>query len=173
MPKSTPLKIIRLALDLLQIALAILVVVLVSWRLIKISDFKVDDVKVECLLDGSEDTGAFTGTGFCIYAIAVGVISLIASAIFGCIRNCFKCITANVCGASRIIDIVADTALGVWWTVAFVFFLRRGTAANGLDWPEKAARDGVIAASFGALASFFADVIVTICSMAVSSSGNS
>lgn len=169
MGKSAPIKIFGVALDILQIVFAILVITLTSWRLLNVN-VEGFDVDTKCLLDGSSGDGVLTGSKFCIYAIMVGVISLLANIIFGCVGKIFKCITANVCGASRIIQILGDTALGVWWTVAFVFFIQRGTAANNLDWPETAARNGVIAGSFGGLISFFLDVVVTVCGMAGSSS---
>lgn len=151
-------------LDLLQLIFSLLVIVLTAWRL---TDFDVEGTSVSssCLLDGSKDSGFLTGTQFCAYAIVVGVVSFLVTAIFGCIRKIFKCITLNVCGASRIISVIGDIAVGVWWTVAFVLFVRRGRAANNLGWPERTARDGVIAASFGAMVAFYADAIVTIFSM--------
>lgn len=64
--------------------------------------------------------------------------------------------------ASNIVDVIGDTALTVWWAIAFAMFVRRGTAANELGWPQRAARDGVIAAAFGGMLAFAADVLVSI-----------
>lgn len=167
MGKSTGLKILGVALDILQMVFALLVVVLTSWKLLNVSAEGIN-LTSSCALDGSDSDDAISGTRFCAYAISVGVISFIASLIFTCIKNIFKCVTLNVCKASRVIAVIGDTALGIWWVVAFIFFVQRGTAANRLGWPERPARDGVIASAFGAMAAFFSDVIVTLCSAAQS-----
>lgn len=70
--------------------------------------------------------------------------------------------------ASKVVEVVGDTALTIWWAVAFAMFVRRGSAANELGWPQRAARDGVIAAAFGGMIAFAADVLVTICIMVLS-----
>ncbi|KAI0562195.1 hypothetical protein FGB62_64g144 [Gracilaria domingensis] len=159
MAKKPVTKVLSLALDLIQIACALVVIVVTSWRLLKI-DRDGLDFQSTCLLDGSGRDGTFTGTQFCAYVIVVGGISLIFNAIVGCARNIFRCITAGACGASRLISIAGDTILTIWWGVAFYFVVRRGVAANNADWPERAARDGVIAATFGAMAAYAADIIV-------------
>lgn len=164
MAKKATTKVLSLALDIIQVACAICVIVLTSWRLINV-DREGLKLNTDCLLDGSGRKGAFTGGQFCAYVIAVAVISLIFNAIVGCARNICKCITVGGCGSSRLISIVGDTVLVVWWAIAFYFVVRRGTAANNLDWPEKPARDGVIAATFGAMAAYFADIVVGFCSL--------
>lgn len=164
MVKSKVTTVIGFALDILQMIFALVVVALTSWKLL---DIEVEGVRFasSCYLDGSGKTGAFTGTQFCVYAIAVGIVSFVANAIFGCIKHICKCVTMNACAASNIVGIIGDTVLGVWWVIAFALFVQRGTAANGLLFPERGARNAVIASSFGAFAAFFADVFVTVCSM--------
>lgn len=164
--KPKALSVIGVALDLLQIAFAIIVTVLVSWKL---TGIEVDGVQLKssCLLNGSDD-GFLSGSAFCVYGILVGVISLIANAIFGCLRSFTKCITLNACAASSIVSVIGDTALGIWWAVAFALFVKRGTDANDLGWPERSARDGVIACAFGAMIGFWADVVITIVGVAMS-----
>lgn len=167
MAKSAAVSVLGVTLDLLQAAFALVVLVVTSWKLF---DGNVDGFKIDgsCLLDGSGSSDAISGTRFCVFAVAVAVISLIANFVFSCVGKVFKCVTLNACAASKLVSIVGDTALGVWWTVAFALFVRRGTAANSLGWPERSARDGVIAASFGAMVAFYADVVVTVCGMVMS-----
>lgn len=160
MAKKGAVKVVGVALDIIQIALAVVVIVLTSWKLL---DLEVEGINVEstCYLDGGGSDNKFSGTAFCIYAICVGVVSVIANAIFSCLTRIFKCLTLNACGCSKLLSVVTDSALGIWWLVAFVLFVQRGTAANELDWPERASRDGVIAASCGAMVAFFVDAIVS------------
>lgn len=160
--KKGTFKVLGTALDILQIAFAVLVTALVSWRLLNV-DVEGTNVDSNCLLDGSVEPGLLPGSQFCIYAIAVGIISLLVSVIFGCIAKVFSCVTLNLCKANKIVDVVADIALGAWWTVAFVLFVRRGTDANEMGFPETPARNGVIAAAFGAMASFYTSAILTVC----------
>lgn len=166
-PKFT--SILGVALDILQILFATAVVILVSWKLTNVDINIVGlDFNAQCLLDGSDGEPPFSGVRFCIYAAAVGVISLIVNVIFNCIIKFFKCITLNACFASNVLAIAGDIALAIWWGVAFALFVVRGTKANNLDWPERTARDGVIGCAFGALAAFAADAIVTIVGIAMS-----
>lgn len=158
--KPKALSVIGVALDLLQILFAMIVLVFVSWKLTGV-EIEGLELKSSCLLNGS-DAGFLSGSVFCIYAILVGVISLIANAIFGCLSKVTKCVTLNVCAASSFVSVIGDTALGVWWAVAFALFVRRGTAANDLGWPERGARDAVIASAFGGMIAFWADVVITI-----------
>lgn len=148
--------------DLLQIAIAIAVIVLTSWRLLKIDVRGPSEIETVCVLDGSNSSDFISGTRFCAYAIAVGVISLLVSMIFGCVRNIFKCVTCNACAASRIVDIISDVALAVWWGAAFALFVRRGGAANDLGWPNRTERDGVIALAFGGMVTFIVDAAITM-----------
>lgn len=166
MAKPNVSSVLFAALDLLQIAFALVVIAITAWKLLNVDiNIGETDFSSKCLLDGSKSDDALSGTRLCAYAIAVGVISLLVSIIFACIRNCVKCITLNACGANKIVSVVGDAALAVWWGIAFAILVRRGTAANNLNWPEKTARDGVIAASFGALAAFGIDCIGTIVSL--------
>lgn len=163
MGKSKGTSVIGAILDLLQIAIAIGVVVLTSWRLLDVSvDVEGKELQTTCVLDGSGSSDFISGNRFCAYAIAVGILSLLVSVIFGCIRNCFKCVTLNACAASNLIAIVNDAILTVWWAVAFTLFVQRGTAANDLGWPNRSERDGVIALAFGGILAFAIDAIVTV-----------
>lgn len=147
--------------SVLQLAFALVVGVVTGTKLLDVDRTGIE-FDTNCLLDGSKGSGFLTGTQFCVYAILVAIISVVATWIFGCIRHCFKCITFNACGASKLLDVVGNTILLVWWIVAFVLFFQRGRAANDLGWPEKQSRDWVIAASFGAAAAFLGDIIVSI-----------
>lgn len=164
--KPRALSVVGVALDILQIVFAILVVVLVSWKL---TNVEVDGISVKssCILNGSDDS-FLGGTGFCVYAIVVGLASLIVNVIFGCLRKLTKCLTLNMCAASNVVTVIGDTILGIWWAFAFGLFVKRGTAATNLGFPERGARDGVIAAAFGAMIAFFADVVVTVVGVAMS-----
>lgn len=164
--KPKALSVLGVALDVLQVGFAILVVVLVSWKLTNVS-IEGLSLKSSCILNGSDD-GFLGGAAFCAYAIVVGIASLVANAIFGCLRKLTNCLTLNMCAASSVVTVIGDTLLGVWWAFAFGLFVRRGTAANSLDLPERGARDGVIAAAFGAMISFFADVVITVVATAMS-----
>lgn len=148
-------------LDLLQIAIAIGVVVLTSWRLLNV---KVDNLNFDssCVLDGSGSTDAISGTRFCAYAIAVGIVSLLVSVIFGCVRNVFKCVTLDACAASQLVSLLGDALLAIWWGVAFALFVKRGTAANDIGLPNRTERDGVIALGFGGTVVFALDALITI-----------
>lgn len=164
--KSKFTKILGVALDILQFVFAALVVVLVSWKLTNVSITNLTNVNSNCLLDGTDSEGPISGVGFCVYAIIVGLVSIIANAIFTCIGNCANCVTLKACMANKVVGILGDTLLAVWWGLAFALFVRRGTTANELDWPERTARDGVIAAAFGGMLSFAGDVIVSIIAIA-------
>lgn len=165
--KPKALSILGVALDLLQIGFALLVTVLITWKLMNVERQGVE-LKSSCLLDGSDSSDFLTGSAFCVYGVVVAVVSIIVNAVFGCLRKITKCVTLNACAASNIVSVIGDAALGVWWAVAFALFVRRGTAANGLGWPERDARNGVIASAFGAMAAFWADVVVTIVGIAMS-----
>ncbi len=161
-------KVIGFVLDLVQTALAILVIVLVSWKMMQVSRTEVLKIKTKCLLDGSGQTGTLRGTQFCVYALAVGFVSLIASSLLGCANRCLGCITANACGITNFVSIVIDAVLLVWWAIAFILFANRGIAANNANFPQEPARNGIIAAAFGAALSFALDIIFTACGIAAS-----
>lgn len=166
MSKSKAVSILGVALDILQTLLALIVVITTSWKLtnVDLTDIGLNGPKIntKCLFDGSNLEGPLTGTGFCAYAIAVGIISLLVNLVFSCIGKLCKCVTLNACFASKVVATVGDVILTVWWAVAFTLFVRRGTAANELGWPQRAARDGVIAAAFAAMLAFAADVVVSV-----------
>lgn len=151
-------------LDLLEVAVAITVVVLTSWRMLNVS-VEGTNLDTSCVLDGSGSDDLISGTNFCIYAILVGVVSLLALGIFKFVRKLFKCVTLNACSASRLVSIVGDVLQSAWWAVAFALFLRRGTAANDLDLPNQTERDAIIACAFGGMLFFAADVLTGIWDM--------
>lgn len=163
--------IVGAALDLLQVATAIGVVVLVSWRMLNV-DIQGRTLDTKCVLDGAKLDDALSGTNFCIYGIGVGIASLIALFVFGFVRKVFKCVTLNACAASKLVSIVGDAVQIVWWAAAFTLFFQRGTAANDLGYPRRTERDGIIALAFGGIVFFLADVVVGFWAMksAVSSS---
>lgn len=154
-----------MALDIVQAVLAILVVFLVTWKMMKVSVVNTS-VQTRCLLDGTEKTGALRGAAFCGYAVAVGIISLIATAVLRCANRCLGCLTANACGITNIGEILIDIVMFAWWAVAFALFANRGLPANNKNYPEEPARNGIIAAAFGAAVSFALDVVFTVCGMA-------
>lgn len=152
---------LEILLDIAQIAIAIAVVVLTSWRLFSV-EVEGTSVDGKCVLDGSESDDFLSGTRFCLYAIAVGVLSLLVNAVFGCVRGAFKCITLNACAASKFVTLVGDFVQVVWWGLAFALFLRRGRAANDLGYPNRTERDAVIGLAFGGMIAFAADAICAI-----------
>lgn len=159
--KSTVTTTLSIIFSVLQLVFAFAVAIIVGTKLLDVDRTGLE-FDTNCLLDGSKGTGFLTGTQFCVYAILVAVISVVATWVFGCVRHCFKCITFNACGASKLLDVIGNAVLLAWWIVAFVLFLQRGRAANNLGWPEKQSRDWVIAASFGAAAAFLGDIIVSV-----------
>lgn len=175
MPKfaKATTRVAGLVLDLVQAALALLVVVLVSWKMFRVTrtdlvSFKSLPVKVGCLLDGTGKTGMLHGTRFCVYMLAVGLISLIATSVLRCANRCLGCITADACGITNFVSILIDALLLAWWAVAFVLVVSRGQAANKANLSQEPARNGIIAASFGAAFSFFLDILFTTCGIAAS-----
>ncbi len=160
-------KILVAALNLVQAALALLVVVLVAWKMMNV-ERKGLQVNASCLLDGTGKTGRLRGTEFCVYAIAVGLVSLIATAILRCANSCLGCMTANACGITNFGSMLIDIVMFVWWALAFALFFNRGVAANNAtpQYPEKPSRDIIIAAAFGNAASFALSVVLTACGMA-------
>lgn len=157
-----------LVLNLFQVAFAILVVYITSARLLNVQAETKTSLYSYCLLgDPANDSASdkLAGSRLCIYAIAVGVIACIATLIVCCLRNLVKCATCDICGASRIVDIIADAALFLWWLIAFIIFVRRGTAANDAGVPRATERNAVIGIAFGAMLSFALDIAVTIWTM--------
>lgn len=161
MAKTAPMRVASAVLNLVQFALALLVIVLVSWKMMRVN---VDNLQVNsrCLIDGSGKSGSLRGVRFCAYLIGVGVVSIVASAVLGCATKCLSCLTANVCGISGFVSIIIDAALGLWWAVAFALTVTRGVAANKAGYPEVDARNGIIAATFFASLSFFLDILLTL-----------
>lgn len=151
-------------LDLLEVAVAITVVVLTSWRMLNV-DVEGTSLDTSCALDGSGADDFISGTRFCVYAILVGVVSLVALGIFKFVRKLFKCVTLNVCAASRLVSIVGDLLQVAWWAVAFALFVRRGTSANDIGLPNRTERDAIIACAFGGMVFFALDVITGIWDM--------
>lgn len=158
-------RVLGMALDLVQAALAILVVVLVTWRMVRVSRNNLT-ITSRCLLDGTDQKGPLRGASFCAYAVAVGIISLIATAILRCANRCLGCVTANACGITNFGEILIDIVLFTWWAIAFALFANRGVPANHKNFPHESARNGIIAAAFGAAASFALDVVFTVCGIA-------
>lgn len=181
--KPTWAKIVGAILDLLQVAIALAVIVLTAWKLLDIKvntenlnpDNLLNDkndsttnssneiIGTGCVLDApDEDDGEPSGITFCLYAIGVGVASLVVNMMFACVRNVVKCVSCDACAASRIVAVIGDVALAVWWGVAFALFVRRGGKANDADLPNRQERDSVIALAFGGMAAYAADAIITL-----------
>lgn len=158
-------KIFVAALNLIQAALAILVVVLVSWKMMNVTRQGLR-VNAKCLLDGTGKTGRLRGTEFCIYAIAVGLVSLIATAILRCANSCLGCMTANACGITNLGSMLIDIVMFAWWALAFALFVNRGVPANNAKYPHEHERNIIIAAAFGNAASFALSTILTACGLA-------
>ena len=167
MAKGVVGKVIGFALDIAQFAIAIVLLVL-AFRITFPEPIDLRNLNTHCLLDGSGGAGTLTGIQFCAYILAVGFVSIIASAILGCLTRCVGCFTANICGVKGFLSIVADAVLVVWWAVAFVLVLKRGTAANERGWPHAPLRNGIIATTFGGALLFFLDIIVTIVELCMS-----
>ena len=167
---KTPFKILGVVLDIMQSALAILLVALVSWKMLRVniskSEFNFD---TKCLLDGSAKDGILTGVSFCAYAIAVGVVSLVANCLLSLMKMCLGCLTAGACGIKDFFSILSDTLLAIWWGVAFALIVQRGTDANEKGFPEETARNGIIATAFGGMMSFVLDIVFTVCGLVASS----
>lgn len=149
-------KIIGAILDLVQLTIAIAVTVLVIGPLT--TNINVGDRKVSCVLD---ESGSNT-TKLCVYAIFVGIVSLIANTVFVCARKIFKCATCDAFRLSRAVELVGDTAQAVWWGAAFAVLVRAGVRANAEDLPHMLERNAVIGLSFGGMLAFAADVGVTL-----------
>ena len=149
------------ALNILQVLFALVVVGVTSWKLVDV-DISAARLSSACALGKTDPGDTFDGSKLCVYAIAVGVVSLLVSIVLACIRNVVKCVTLNACGANKIVAVIGDAALAVWWGIAFAIVLSRGRAANAAGFEERAARDGVIAATFGAMAAFALDAVITI-----------
>lgn len=175
MNKSVGQKALGVILDLLQITFAVLVVYITSAHLINVEvDIKGQTVESSCLLNGrtdiigrenennDENSDVFSGTRLCVYSILVGIIACIATLVFSCIKNVTKLATCNIGGLSRIVDIVADSALLIWWLVAFVIFVRRGREANLKQFPRETQRNALIGCTFGAVVAFVLDLGVTV-----------
>lgn len=175
MNKSVSQKALGIILDLLQVTFAVLVVYITSAYLINVEvDIKGQTVESSCLLNGRSDllgrenqddrndSDVFSGTRLCVYSILVGIIACIATLIFCCLKNITKLATCNIGGLSRIVDIIADSALLVWWLVAFVIFVRRGREANLNQYPRETQRNALIGCTFGAVAAFAIDIGVTV-----------
>lgn len=188
--KPTWAKVLGVILDLLQVAIALAVIVLTAWKLLDIQvhtenltpDNLFDNdntnntnnnnttdnnnnsiIGTGCVLDApDEDDNEPAGISFCLYAIGVGVVSLVVNTVFACVRNVVKCVSCDACAVSRVVAIVGDVALAVWWGVAFALFVRRGGQANDAGLPNKTERDGVIALAFGGMTAFAVDAIITL-----------
>lgn len=166
MGKGAPLKVLGVVLDLVQAALAILLIALVTWKMMRVRVDRRDlEFDTRCLLDGSGGKGAFNGMTFCVYAVIVGLVSLIAKALLACLGRCVACVTAGACGIKDFFSIATDVLLAVWWGIAFALFVQRGIAANDRGFPEETARNGIIATAFGALLSFSLDIVFTVCGL--------
>lgn len=159
-------RVLGMALDIMQVALALLVVVLVTWKMMRFARGPGISVNTRCLLDGTGKSGRLRGMEFCVYAAAVGIISLIATSILRCANRCLGCLTANACGMTNFGEIIIDILLFVWWAIAFALFSNRGIAANNKNFPQTSSRNIVIASAFGCAASFALDVLFTVCGIA-------
>lgn len=121
-----------------------------------------------CVLDAPDETdNELAGIKLFMYAIAVGVLSLVVNMVFACVCNVVKRVSCDACAASRVVDIVGAAAPAVWWGIAFALFVRRGGAANDAGLPNKTERDGVIALAFGGMTAFAADAVITLCTIVV------
>lgn len=158
-------KVLKAALHLLQAALAILIVVLVVWRMMRVSKGTGIQLNVQCWLDGTGKTGPLYGTTFCVFAICVALVSLIASGILRCANSCLGCLTANACGIANFGEMIIDIILFTWWAVAFALFLNRGVPANNKGWEREHPRNIIIAAAAGEAVSFALSVLLTCCGM--------
>ena len=164
MGRSKPVSILRFALQILQVGFSITVIVLIFWKLFNV-DIEGFNLDTNCLLDGSGRSDAISGTKFCIFTVGAAFASLLVASILGCLGTCAKCFGLKACAVPDVISLIGNIALGIWWTAIFILVLQRGRAANNLGWPERAARDWVIAASFGATFAFFADAVIAVCTL--------
>lgn len=153
-------KVVGGVLDLIQLAIAITVTVLVIGPLT--TNLNLGDRKVSCLLENGTSENS---TRLCVYAIAVGIVSLLVNVVFVFTRKIFKCATCDAFRLSRAVDLVGDGVQTVWWGAAFAILVRAGTAANNVDMPHRMERDIVIGLSFGGMVAFAADIGVTIWSL--------
>lgn len=158
-----------MALHILQVLFALLVVVLVVWKMIRVDRQQALKFHTRCLLDGTGQSGRLRGVEFCIYAVSVGIISLIATAVLRCANGCLGCLTFNACGIANFGSMLIATVMFAWWIIAFALFLDRGIPANEKAIGDVGARNVIIASSFGAAASFFLEVVFTCCGMSAGS----
>jgi len=159
-------KVFKMALHLVEAILAILIVVLVVWKMMRVSPAKDRlAVNIQCYLDGTGKKGRLYGNEFCIYAICVAIVSLLATAILRCANSCLGCLTANACGIAHLGEMIIDLILFTWWAVAFALFLNRGVPANNLGYEREGPRNIIIAAACGEAVSFFLSVLLTCCGM--------
>lgn len=165
------------ALHLVQVLCALFLIAVVPWKLFEADGFSLSaaasaasdpndalDDSFSCLLDTRTSSSSFlSGSSFCVAVIAFAVASLVLGAVVSCAKCVCKCATANVCGLSGLVTVVADLALAAAWGAAFVLILARSRDANEKAYPERGWRDAVVAASFFGAASYVLDALVVCC----------
>jgi ABC-type spermidine/putrescine transport system permease subunit II len=174
MGRKGPAVVLSAGLPVVQVLCALFLLGVTPWKLFKGSGFSLSDATTvvtdpnatlrnttKCLLDPGTRSAFLRGSSFCIAVMTFAVASLILGAIISCAKCLCRCVTANVCGLSNVVTVVADLAMAVAWCVAFVMIFQRGQDANAAGFPQRGWRDGVTAAAaFGTL-----DAIVMVCAV--------
>jgi hypothetical protein len=182
MGRKGPAIVLSSALHLVQVVCALFLLIVTPWKLFRGDGFTLKDAATvissptatventtTCLLDPGTSSSFLSGSAFCIAVMVFAVASLVLGAVVSCAKCLCKCVTANVCGVSGVVTIVADLALAVGWGFAFVLILLRGKDANSAGFPERTWRDGVTAAAFFGSASYVLDALVMLCTVGPSS----